>query len=297
MIQHKKFMENSLKINLNETRDPRLREVLLIVDKCCLELGIDFYILGALARDVWFTQEGVPALGTKDIDFAILISKVEQFYQLKDRLVEKHGFEKVKINEFVLLGPNQMQIDILPFGKLEVEDGVVVEGEGLNRIKVNGFKEVYLTSVENVYVLDDKQFKVATLPGIFLLKIIAFDDRPDQRPNDPEDCIRIIQNYFKLQADLIYDHHNDLFSDDDVVLEQISARVIGREMRKSIDQNNALRERTIQILKRHIAQREKSSFILRMASFVYLGTEDCVLYLEEVLHGITEDRKELGNHD
>ncbi len=283
-------MRNSSKINLNEARNSRLREVLLTVDECCLVLGIDFYILGALARDAWFTKGGVAALGTKDVDLAIFVSEVEQFYQLKNRLIEKHSFEKVKTNEFVLLGPNQMQIDILPFGQLEVDDGVAVQGEGLARIKVNGFKEVYLASLEEVYLLADKQFKVATLPGIFLLKMIAFDDRPEERPNDPEDCIRIIQNYFNLQSDLIYDHHNDLFGDDDMALEQISARVIGREMRKSLDQNDALRKRTTQILNGHIAQREKSSFILRMASFVYLGTEDCVLYLKEVLRGITDDK-------
>lgn len=98
-------MRNSSKINLNEVRDPRLREVLMHVDECCFELGIDFYILGALARDVWFTKEGIAALGTKDVDFAIFVSKVEQFYQLKDHLIEKHHFEKVKTNEFVLLGP------------------------------------------------------------------------------------------------------------------------------------------------------------------------------------------------
>jgi len=289
-------MTNFSKINLND-RDSRLREVLLIFDECCLELGIDFYILGALARDVWFTKQGLAALGTKDVDFAILISGVEQFYQLKERLIEKHGFEKVRTNEFVLLGSNQMQIDILPFGQLEVEDGVAVKGEGLNRIKVNGFKEVYFASVEDAFVLHDKQFKVATLPGIFLLKIIAFDDRPEQRPNDPEDCISIILNYFNLQSDLIYNHHNDLFGDDHFALEQISARVIGREMKKSLDRNDELHERATKILKGHIAQREKSSFILRMASFVYIGTEDCVRYLEEVLSGITEKKGDQAKHD
>ena len=141
-----------------------------------------------------------------------------------------------------------------------------------------------------MYVLDDKQFKVATLPGIFLLKIIAFDDRPEQRPNDPEDCIRIVQKYIDLQEDFIFDNHNDLFSDDNLAREQISARVIGREMRKSLDKNDGLYKRTTQILKSHITQREKSSFILRMASFVYLGTDECVIYMEEVLRGITEEK-------
>lgn len=282
-------MKNVSKINLNETKESRLRELLLTVQNCCLELGIDFYIIGALARDIWFTKEGVSALGTKDVDFAVLISNVEQFYRLKGRLIKMHGFEKVSTNEFVLIGPNKMQIDILPFGQLEVNDGVTVQGEGLNRIKVNGFKEVYLASVENVYVLADKQFKEATLPGIFLLKIIAFDDRPEQRPNDPEDCISIILNYFNLQSDLIYNHHNDLFGNDGFAFELISARVIGREMKKSLDHNDALRDRAANILKDHIARGEKSSFILRMASFVYLGTEDCVRYLQEVLSGITEE--------
>lgn len=275
-------------MNLSKARDSRLRDVLLAVDDCCLEIGIDFYILGALARDVWFIKEGIAALGTKDVEFAIMLSDVDQFYQLKDRLIKNHGFEKTKTNEFVLLNANHMQIDILPFGQLEVDDGVVVEGEGLNRIKVNGFKEVYLASVEEVHVLEDKQFKVATLPGIFLLKLIAFDDRPDQRPNDPEDCIQIVQNYFNLQSDIIYEHHNDLFGNDELTLELISARVIGREMRKTLDQNNALRERTALILESHITQQEKSTFVLRMASYVYLGTDDCVRYLQEVLSGITD---------
>lgn len=60
-------------------------------------------------------------------------------------------------------------------------------------------------------------------------------------------------------------------------------------MKKSLNQNDTLRKRVMQILKGHISMREKSRFILRMASFVYLGTEDCVVYLEEVLGGITED--------
>jgi len=272
---------------LNESRESTLKEVLLAVDECCIELGIDFYILGALARDVWFTEKGIPASGTKDVDFAVFLSETEQFSQLKERLMQKHEFVTVKGNEFVLLAPNKMQIDVLPFGKLEVEDGVTVKGEGLTKIKVNGFKEVYLQSVMDAYVLEGKKFKVATLPGIFLLKLIAFDDRPDQRQNDPVDCLSIIENFFELQSDLIYDYHNDLFGDDRP-LEQISARVIGREMRKPLSENSDLKVRITEILKDHVKLKEKSSFILQMASYAYLATEDCTLYLGEVLNGIQD---------
>jgi predicted nucleotidyltransferase len=161
-------------------------------------------------------------------------------------------------------------------------------------MKVNGFKEVYLTSIEQVYILEDKQFKVATLPGIFLLKLIAFDDRPEHRQNDPIDCISIIKNYFEIEQDIIYKEHNDLFGDEKA-LEVISARVIGREMRKPLNNDSKLKDRTINILKNHIALGEKSNFVLQMATFTYLGTEECTLYLSEILTGIIE--KPEGNNE
>lgn len=188
-------MKNTSKINLSRQNDPRLTEVLNAVDKCCTELGIDFYILGALARDVWYREGEIPILGTKDVDFAILIRDVEQFSQLKKMLEKSFGFTPIADNEFALLDENRLQIDILPFGQLEVEDGQAFD-VSKHKVKVNGLNEVYLQSVKPVFLFDDREFNVATLPAIFLLKLIAYDDRPEQRPNDPEDCMSIIQNYF-----------------------------------------------------------------------------------------------------
>jgi predicted nucleotidyltransferase len=71
----------------------------------------------------------VAALGTKDIDFAILVSEVDKFDQLKHRLIDKYGFEKRKESDMVLFSPRKMQIDILPFGELEVDGGVPVRGK------------------------------------------------------------------------------------------------------------------------------------------------------------------------
>jgi len=280
-------MKNTSKINLSRQNDPRLAEVLNAVDKCCTELGIDFYILGALARDVWYREGEIPILGTKDVDFAILIRDVEQFSQLKEMLEKSFGFTPITDNEFALIAENRLQIDILPFGQLEVEDGQAFD-VSKHKVKVNGLNEVYLQSVKPVFLFDDREFNVATLPAIFLLKLIAYDDRPEQRPNDPEDCMSIVQNYFELQQDLIYDDHADLFGENP--LEQIAARVIGRELRGTLNQENddQLRERAIQILQGHIQLKEKSQFVLRMAASLYYGTDEAVMYLEEILAGIME---------
>src|SRR5690348_16427114 len=100
-------MINLLKIDLNEREESPLKEVLLAVDQCCLELGIDFYILGALARDVWFTEQRIAARGTKDVDFAVLVSETDQFHHLKELLATKHGFVTVKDNQFALVAPDK----------------------------------------------------------------------------------------------------------------------------------------------------------------------------------------------
>ena len=182
---------------MDNVTDPRLHEVLKTVNASCMKLGIDFYLLGALARDVWFKQQQIPAGGTKDVDFAVF-------------------------------------------------------------------------------------------PGIVLLKLIAFDDRPEHRHNHPIDCISIIKNYFSIESDLIYDEHNDLFGEPNRELETIAARVIGREMRKPLDQDVKLKERALGILNKHIAMGDKSDFILRMATQAYIGTEECKLYLSELVAGIAD---------
>ncbi|MBL7846234.1 MAG: hypothetical protein JNL40_02105 [Cyclobacteriaceae bacterium] len=272
--------------------DP-FRNALLAVEQACLALRLDFYVLGALAKEVWFRSERIASRGTRDVDIAVFVSEEDQFQRLKELLIVDHAFTGSKENSFVLRAPGGIQVDILPFGQLEVNNGVAVSGGGLNRIKVNGFKEVYFRNIASARVLEDREYKIATLPGIVLLKLIAYDDRPEQRDKDPLDCIAIIENYFELQSNLIWDSHNDLFSDN-ANLKMIAARVIGREMQGSLYENLQLRERIEKILGHHIELGERSSFVMKMASQTNATIENCTEYLSEILNGIRDERTPAG---
>jgi predicted nucleotidyltransferase len=81
---------------LDDITDTRLHDVLKTVDATCLKLGIDFYVLGALARDVWFRQQQIAASGTKDVDFAVFISETEQFNNLKEMLIDEQQYTQSK---------------------------------------------------------------------------------------------------------------------------------------------------------------------------------------------------------
>lgn len=106
----------------------------------------------------------------------------------------------------------------------------------LTSIRMDGFKEVYHSGTQSVQMETGHQFQVATLPSIVLLKLIAFDDRPEIRLKDVGDIANIITHFFDLQAELIYNEHVDLFGDGkgERSVQEIAATVIGREIKKCV---------------------------------------------------------------
>ena len=187
-------------MDLSSIREGELKEVFDELEEAFEHLNIDFYLIGALARDIWYARGDKKFRTTKDVDFAIMISNKEDYEAVRSYLIENKSYREVKTNSFVLLTPAGIQVDILPFGEIEINDEVKFEGTGLTSIKVNGFNEVYLAGTETVELSTGHTFKVATLPAIVLLKFIAYDDRPEVRAKDARDIINIMLHFFDLQA-------------------------------------------------------------------------------------------------
>src|SRR5690242_428632 len=215
-------------MNLSSIREGELKEIFDALEEAFKALKIDYYLIGALARDIWYARGNIPFRTTKDVDFAVLIGSRAAYDGVKRYLKDRRGFGDNRGNSFVMRAPSGIQVDILPFGEIEIDDGVKIEGAGLTTIKVNGFKEVYRFGTEEVEMKTGHNFKVATLQAIILLKLIAYDDRPEQRSKDARDIANILLHFFDLHADLIYEHHGDLFGVEERSLEEISAIVIGR---------------------------------------------------------------------
>ena len=259
-------------MNLENIREGELQEVFNALEEAFNACGIDYYLIGALARDVWYAKGDRKLRQTKDADFAILVGSEAEYHTVKQYLKDNKNFQDTKENSFVMISPSGVQVDVLPFGEIEIDNGVEITGQGLTTIKVNGFMEVYQAGTEEVEIETGHTFKVATLPSIVLLKLIAFDDRPENRIKDATDIANILSHFFDLQADLIYDEHTDLFEDEERTLEDISAIVIGREMKKICASNEELLIRLKQILKTHIEQKEKSAFVRNML----VGTDETI---------------------
>jgi predicted nucleotidyltransferase len=280
-------MSNIYRINFKQLRQENLKEIFDAFERALQIPDIDFYLIGALARDTWFAQKGIRALGTKDVDFAVMISNPEKYLELKQYLVSEENFTESSTNEYVLFDKKGFQIDLLPFGSLEIEGEQIIDKEGLVRTDISGFREVYEEATQEVSFENKYKFKVSTLAGIVILKFISYDDRPEMRAQDIKDIASILMHYFELETEAIYEHHANLFTDENDDLNKIAARVLGRQMQKVLNKIELLKDRILSLLKKNTVSSVDSTIALLMQT----GNdtiENNVELLKEILKGATE---------
>ncbi|WP_348811293.1 hypothetical protein [Flavobacterium maritimum] len=284
---------NTYKISFKQLRQqPHISEMLTALEKGLNKYKIDFYLVGAVARDVWMTaiNDIPPIRVTGDIDFAVFINDKNTYAALREYLINVEGFIPYKGNGFVLKWKNIIQIDLMPFGEIEAKpSNITVEGTGLTSLNMPGFKEIYDSGLPEAELEEKHRFKFCTLPGIVLLKLIAFQERPEIRRDDIKDISKILKHFFDMYADEIYENHNDLFGDNDINLQWIAARVLGRDMGKIAQLNEDLFLMIRKILKKNTIDIHSSDIAKIMAEFFQNTIEENMKLLEQVKIGYLEN--------
>lgn len=253
-------------MTMKTIRTEELRPVFAALEDTLVKLGIDFYIIGAKARDAWFERANVPMTGTKDVDFAVMVSSEEEYRQIIEQLVSEKGYIESTTNDYAIISPEGYIVDLMPFGAVEIDGSVTFATQRSNPVKVNGFMEVYREGTEAIEIIAGHTFEVATLAAVVLLKCISYEDRPEMRAKDPRDVANILQHYFELEEEHIYSDHNDLYRDGQPAREneQIAAIVIGREIRIILGDNEALVKRLDTFLENEIGKVARSKFLIQM---------------------------------
>jgi predicted nucleotidyltransferase len=73
-------------------------------------------------------------------------------------------------------------------------------------------------------------FKVITLPGLCVLKILAWNARPEWRGKDLEDVHFILRHYFEISGEALYEQPYDDLLTDEFDPNIAAARMLGRQM-------------------------------------------------------------------
>ena len=248
-------MKNTSKIPYDALQVEGLKEVLAQVSDACHELDIHFFIVGAIARNVWLADHGQQPKGTRDIDFAVYIPSKEKYYKLKEKLQAKYNYHSSSQNAYCMLAPGGKQVDLLPFGEIEEDGQVMIEGKGFSRISLEGFREVFGLGLRQVR-LGNEEYTVCTIPSVLILKFIAFDDRPERRIKDVKDIENICKSYPRLEQEYIWSEHFDLY-EEDRSHDEVAMLVLGREIKKIAKANDRLFQRLIRILEDAIEGRSR----------------------------------------
>lgn len=283
-------MSNTSKIFLNRVTDELVIEILKTIVPVLESNGIDYFIVGAFARDLGLSSRGfdeLPARKTKDIDLAVMVGSVREYEALKAEIASLPDFERDEEEPYRFIFKKAYEVDFLPFGEIHNEKGQVeVKAKKTFTLDIPGFEEVEPWA-ESVETVEGITLKVSSLPGVILLKLFAWEDRPN-RKKDIQDIDYILKNFYLLYLEEIINADGDILElcqDEKYYDAAVSARYIGRKMSQMLAGSPALRTRLLNLLE---SQFEKYSMARLMD---YPTLENSRQIIKAMFYGLLDEKE------
>jgi predicted nucleotidyltransferase len=197
-------------------------------------LGMPFFVVGATARDLIFgLGHGLPSRrATLDKDFGVRLASWDEFEKLKESLFTTGHFNQTKeVQRLRYRG--ELDVDILPFGGIADAEGEIRwPPDGNVVMSTVGFEDAYRAALEvRVRASPPLDMLVASTPGLTIMKLISWADRPQDRVRDAVDLAQILEWY--LDADnygRLLEAHLDLVDISDFDYVPAGARLLGRDI-------------------------------------------------------------------
>lgn len=198
--------------------EPIVLSVIHEIHKASEALGFPVLLVGATARIILL--ENIFGLragrATTDVDFAFALDNWDQFRTLKTFLVANAKFEESThvAHRLLLQQPgtqHKYKVDLIPFGGIETSPDTIAWPPGMAvMMNVTGYSDALAAAV-TVEVSPGMQLAVASLPGIAILKIFAWDDRRQENPKDAIDLALLLRSYNEAgNEDRIYEQASAL---------------------------------------------------------------------------------------
>ncbi|MFD2938461.1 nucleotidyl transferase AbiEii/AbiGii toxin family protein [Flavobacterium notoginsengisoli] len=282
----------SYPISSNKFDNPLLKELLQELTLYFDSIGTQFYIIGATARDIIFSaiHDQEPGRKTFDLDIAIAIPNWDDFEKIAAALCNLENFTKSPKQKQRFHYKGIYELDIVPFGEIAKEDqNIYWPPEEDHAMSVKGFSEV----AKNTITLNvDEEFtvQVASLPGIFILKLIAWKDRHYKTSKDADDISFILDTYLGINEDNLEEKNYDIYEDDNYDTYNAGATLIGRDLKKLFTGQPDIKNEALAIIERELETAEQSILISQiMKSNIILNYDQIYRALLSI---VTELKKE-----
>jgi len=266
-------------VTLLKPVDPSIVRVLRLLDPTARAAGCEYFVAGATARDlVLVNVHGLlPGRATRDLDFGVAVGSWAQFELLKASLTAVPQFEALqKIQQrLIYTDPTagfSIPIDLVPFRGIESADGTFAWPPGRDIVmNVAGFEEAWASSL-SIELEKDLTIRVASVPGLTLLKLSAWADRGVETNKDSADLHRLLTTYASAgNTDRIFDYELDLLESTDFDMELAGAELLGRDVAAICEPGFLNRIRSLLA-----SERSRERLATHMLPYDWRGLEDDV---------------------
>lgn len=198
-------------------------------------LGVEFFLMGAAARDLVLQHAyGIQMRrATEDVDFAVMVRDWNAYDALRTALIRGGEFSaRPGPATHRLRYASGLPLDIVPFGGIERQDRTFAWPPDHSTVfECFGMAEAFAAS-NSVELPEGVQLKVAPVPAQVVLKLAAWRDRMHTHPGrDSSDLFLFLRHYMDLgNFDRATTEHRDLFEADDFDYAEAGARLLARDM-------------------------------------------------------------------
>ena len=225
---------SSILLDLSGRIDKLTIDVLRVVSNVAQANGINFFVIGAVAREIVLEQGyGIePHRKTNDVDLAVMVADWQQYEWLIAALEESGEFHKTRVVHRLSYA-NILPIDLIPFGPISSGDNEISwPPEYEISLKLIGFEESYANCLP-VKLSSEPELVVNFVSpvGWTLLKLFSWRERGQEDNRDAKDLAIVLKNYAELgNLDRLYEEEIELLEAENYDQETAGARLLGRDL-------------------------------------------------------------------
>jgi predicted nucleotidyltransferase len=228
-------------LNISEKIDPLTIAIYEQIASVAESQKINFFIVGATARDLIFEHGfGIKSgRATRDVDLAVQVTNWDEFETLKNSLIKTGQFSETRMTQR-LQYQETIPVDIVPFGAITGADGSITWPPDFDiRMSVIGFDDAFRDAIP-VRLREEPQLNVlvASPTSLAVLKLISWKERAPENTRDAIDLNFIIRCYLDIgNHERLQEEHRDLV-DEDFDYIRAGARLLGRDISRVLGEES-----------------------------------------------------------
>jgi len=202
------------------------------ISNCADCFSIDFFLVGAMARDIVFEVYNIETgRATKDLDIAVQVENWDHYSRVKKCLLQTNDFAETDLQQRLEL-KGILEVDIVPFGLIaEPDESISWPDDQSTKMSTMGFKDAFDDAFSGK-LSDDPDFNIniASICGLTIMKIISWKDKYPNRSKDAVDLEFMMRNYIDAgNFERFHDEASELIDENVYDYEITSAQFLGKE--------------------------------------------------------------------